>query len=131
MKKNIVPPVILEVSRAETVSAELIVSTKGYPLTPQLSLKLRNHSPSGFDYGYLGSAPSQLALAVMIAIYSVEVSLKHYMKFKEDVIETLKNDNEVVGIGSYLYSLTGKIPNPRTPETINADISQWKRQQES
>jgi len=34
------------------------------PLPPQL--RLRNHSPTGFSWGYGGSGPAQLALAILV-----------------------------------------------------------------
>jgi hypothetical protein len=57
------------------------------PLEP--SLRLRNHSPTGFSWGYTGSGPSQLALAVMLAVYGEERALKCCWKFKEEVIARL------------------------------------------
>jgi hypothetical protein len=36
-------------------------------LDPARSQKVRNHSPDGFSWGYAGSGPSQLALAVLLA----------------------------------------------------------------
>ena len=36
------------------------------PLNVEESLKLRNHSPDGFSWGYNGSGPSQLALAILL-----------------------------------------------------------------
>jgi hypothetical protein len=36
---------------------------RSYPLAPRLDLK--NHSPTGFEWSYLGSGPSQLALALV------------------------------------------------------------------
>lgn len=38
-------------------------------LTPTRSLKIRNHSPSGFNWGYGGSGPAQLALAILLDLY--------------------------------------------------------------
>jgi hypothetical protein len=35
-------------------------------LDPKPSQKLRNHSPDGFNWGYGGSGPAQLALAIML-----------------------------------------------------------------
>lgn len=61
----------------------------GDPLPLEPSLKLRNHSPTGFSWGYLGSGPSQLALAIMLALYGPEKALDNYMTFKEDVIGRL------------------------------------------
>ena len=35
-------------------------------LTPRRSQKLFNHSPDGFEWGYAGSGPAQLALALVL-----------------------------------------------------------------
>lgn len=37
-----------------------------YQLTPEASLKARSHSPAGFNFGYGGSGPAQLALAILM-----------------------------------------------------------------
>ena len=37
-----------------------------YNLTPVESQKARNHSPDGFEFGYGGSGPAQLALAILM-----------------------------------------------------------------
>ena len=55
------------------------------PLDP--SLKLRQHSPTGFAWGYLGSGPAQLALAILLdATGDEELAQRHYMSFKEDFV---------------------------------------------
>lgn len=38
----------------------------GVLLSPQRSLQIRNHSPDGFSWGYGGSGPHQLALALLL-----------------------------------------------------------------
>jgi hypothetical protein len=43
-----------------------MVLVDGDPLPLAPSLKLRNHSPDGFSWGYLGSGPSQLSLALLL-----------------------------------------------------------------
>ena len=40
-----------------------LVTVNGTPLDPRLDL--RNHSPTGFEWGYCGSGPAQLALAIL------------------------------------------------------------------
>lgn len=45
----------------------LSVWINGEPLMPERSLKLFNHSPTGFECGYAGSGPAQLALAILLA----------------------------------------------------------------
>lgn len=42
---------------------ETSVTVDGKPLPPRLDL--RNHSPTGFEWGYSGSGPAQLALAIL------------------------------------------------------------------
>ena len=61
-----------------------------HELFPGESQKFRNHSPDGFDWGYGGSGPSQLALAVMLEyIKDPAVALKLYQQFKTDAISVL------------------------------------------
>ena len=40
----------------------------GKLLSPELSQKYHNHSPDGFNWGYGGSGPAQLALAIMLEL---------------------------------------------------------------
>lgn len=41
-------------------------TNKWSALDPSVSLKVREHSPSGFSWGYGGSGPAQLALALLL-----------------------------------------------------------------
>ncbi|WP_115864213.1 DUF6166 domain-containing protein [Halorussus litoreus] len=59
-------------------------------LTPRRSLELANHSPSGFEWGYGGSGPAQLALALLLDYTDdEEVALAHYTEFKNEVVSKL------------------------------------------
>jgi hypothetical protein len=40
----------------------------GHRLDPRSSQKHHNHSPDGFNWGYAGSGPAQLALAIILAL---------------------------------------------------------------
>jgi hypothetical protein len=52
-------------------------------VTPQKSLALRGHSPTGFEWGYGGSGPAQLALAILLDFTGKpKTALEHYMDFK-------------------------------------------------
>ena len=42
------------------------VTRNGVPLSPEPSLQVYNHSPAGFSWGYHGSGPAQLALALLL-----------------------------------------------------------------
>lgn len=51
------------------------------------SLRLRNHSPTGFEWGYAGSGPAQLSLAILLHFTGdKEIALGHYQRFKREVI---------------------------------------------
>lgn len=58
----------------------------GVLLRPEASQKVRNHSPDGFCWGYGGSGPAQLALAIMMTIYPVGRALDCYQTFKWDEV---------------------------------------------
>ena len=54
---------------------------------------LRNHSPDGFEFGYAGSGPSQLALALLAdALGNDEQAQRLYQDFKFKVIARLDGD---------------------------------------
>lgn len=40
--------------------------TRSIPISPDQSLRFRNHSPDGFEWSYGGSGPAQLALAILL-----------------------------------------------------------------
>jgi hypothetical protein len=45
-----------------------IVTKNGQPFSPVPSQELFNHSPDGFEWGYNGSGPAQLALALLFDV---------------------------------------------------------------
>lgn len=55
---------------------------------------LRNHSPDGFEWGYGGSGPAQLALALCADALDgyADRALKVYQEFKRVVVETFEGD---------------------------------------
>jgi len=60
-------------------------------LTPERSLELANHSSSGFEWGYGGSGPAQLALALLLDYTDdEEFALTHYTRFKNEVVSQLE-----------------------------------------
>lgn len=58
----------------------------GHRLDPAPSQKYRNHSPDGFNWGYGGSGPAQLALAIMLKLTG---KADGYQDFKFRIIATL------------------------------------------
>ena len=63
------------------------VTVDGKPLSP--CCHLLNHSPSGFEWGYGGSGPAQLALAILAHELGARKALKLYQDFKWDIIAQL------------------------------------------
>lgn len=61
------------------------------PLSPRFDLWC--HSPTGFGWGYSGSGPAQLALAILAEVAGDEVALDLYQRFKQDVIGRLRGDS--------------------------------------
>ena len=56
-------------------------------LLPNASLKLANHSPTGFSWGFSGSGPAQLALALLLDATSIpETALAYYQEFKSAIV---------------------------------------------
>lgn len=72
---------------------DVLVTTHpgGDRLTPERSLEIVGHSPSGFAVGYRGSGPAQLALAVLLD-YTDNAALarEHYQTFKDEVVSRLE-----------------------------------------
>jgi Family of unknown function (DUF6166) len=63
---------------------ESIVLVNGSPLSLSASLKVRNHSPTGFSWGYGGSGPAQLALAILLDYFQNDAprARHYYQNFK-------------------------------------------------
>jgi len=81
-------------NRAST-GADVFVN--GVRLNPYPSQKLREHSPDGFEYGYGGSGPSQLALAILLdALENEQEALTYYQEFKWKFIATAPFDGFVI-----------------------------------
>jgi len=62
----------------------------GIPLDPKPSQRLNNHSPDGFNWGYSGSGPAQLALALLLDVTNDPIrATGFYQLFKFDIIAHL------------------------------------------
>jgi len=62
------------------------VTRNGESFSHEDSLAVRNHSPDGFSWGYSGSGPSQLALAILLQETDVETAERLYPAFRDDVV---------------------------------------------
>ena len=76
----------------------VVINGEGKTLDLEASLKVVNHSPTGFCWGYYGSGPAQLALAILLDHFNgdKERALSLYQDFKSKVIAGLPMDNDFV-----------------------------------
>lgn len=58
-----------------------------------MRLDLRNHSPTGLEWGYGGSGPAQLALAILADAIGDREAQRHYQDFKWKLIAGLDKDS--------------------------------------
>ena len=96
----------------------IVVTVNGIPL--DLRLDLWNHSPTGFEWGYCGSGPAQLALALLADHLGDHAAVALHQDFKQAVIAHLDQRGWTLTseqIGAAIDSLraqTGKRPVLRT-----------------
>jgi hypothetical protein len=66
------------------------IAVDGRRLSPVRSQRLFNHSPDGFAWGYEGSGPAQLALALLLhAGVGDRLAVALHQRFKREVIARL------------------------------------------
>ena len=63
------------------------VMVDGEPLAARTDL--RNFQADGFEWGYEGSGPSQLAFAILVDHMGAEGAFEHYRRFVRDVVAEL------------------------------------------
>lgn len=74
--------------RGEFSSRKVYIDNK--ELLPFESQEIWNHSPDGFSWGYGGSGPAQLALAILLAFnVSKQTTQMLHQSFKWDIIARL------------------------------------------
>ena len=74
--------------RGRRRGCDALVTFDGIPLEPRLDLY--NHSPDGFEWGYGGSGPAQLALAILANHLGDDgQALALYQSFKWEVVTKL------------------------------------------
>jgi hypothetical protein len=76
-----------------------------------------NHSPTGFEWGYYGSGPSQLAYAILRSYFELEDKLdiptaisqakRHYMRFKGEFVAKFGEEWELTSAWLEVW-LTGE-----------------------
>jgi len=74
-------------NQKQTKDGGMVVKRGTRILSPKPSQELFNHSPDGFSWGYGGSGPAQLALALLFDVtLDKEIALTWHQDFKRDVV---------------------------------------------
>jgi len=83
-------------TRHVQVDGKLISSAKSFSVHP--------HSPDGFAWGYGGSGPAQLALALMLLVTDAGTAKRLYQDFKREyIVELPQADFELeVDLAAYV-----------------------------
>lgn len=97
--------------KPEGVIAFTLNGNRRRELDPRFDL--RNHSPDGFNFGYGGSGPAQLALALLAdALGDDNLALKFYQKLKFDF---------VAGITEQSFSVTQAFLRARVRQYVQTE----------
>lgn len=77
-------------------------------LDPRISQRVRNHSPEGFEFGYGGSGPAQLALGILIDYFghlqieqrprralAKDIAVDYYQQFKQQFIAGAQEERTI------------------------------------
>lgn len=62
------------------------VYLNGEILSPNKSQRVWNHSPDGFNWGYAGSGPAQLALAILLNYLAENDAVRYHQDFKVSIV---------------------------------------------
>jgi hypothetical protein len=82
------------------------VTVNGCALNPRLDLW--NHSPSGFEWGYGGSGPAQLALAILADhLGDGELAVELHQEFKFQVVARLQRERWTLASGEIDQAIRG------------------------
>lgn len=92
------------------------VTVDGAPLAPRLDI--RALSENGFEWGYVGSGPYQLALAILAHELGERRALANYRSFCENTIARLKQDHWVLDGDRIEQSLQGVVEVDMTLEEL-------------
>jgi hypothetical protein len=83
-------------ARGDRIDGGVVVTRNAQILRPYDSQQLLNHSPDGFNWGYSGSGPAQLALALLLdATGDPGIALTQHQNFKRAVVADFGDEWEI------------------------------------
>ncbi len=99
----------------------IISNGQVHPLPPRNDL--RNHSPDGFSWGYSGSGPAQLSLAMLMQVFQDWSRVQPiYQIFKERFVAHIPQHANWTANGADVYALALQIENERKISGSSKDV---------
>jgi len=100
------------------------VTFDGKLLDPAPSQALHNHSPDGFAWGYQGSGPAQLALAILLAAgVSPGATTSLYIQFMNEHLCKLHHVDFEFKLDVVQWADDKLFPTPKVTVVLNCDWS--------
>ena len=88
------------------------------------------HSPTGMNWGYAGSGPSDLALSILWDLYDTEPDMPFYMAFKHRFVAGWKEEWEITESDIRGWVLSYSYKNGRPECSLgNSTYPKWKESQ--
>lgn len=81
---------------ASTESDSVVLRRVGTAPICNVPWRVQLHSPLGFDWGYDGSEPAELALNILLHYTDAVTARKHYQAFKRDFIVDMPRSGGVI-----------------------------------
>jgi hypothetical protein len=100
--------------RGTRCGGDVTVTVDGKPLP--VCHELRNHSPSGFEWGYSGAGPSQLALAILADYRGPKFAIAWYQVFQWHTVKGLPKQSwqlTAEQLDRILAEFTASVPTSR------------------
>jgi hypothetical protein len=96
-----------------------------------LRLDLANHSPTGFEWGYGGSGPAQLSLALLAdALGDGDLALQLHQAFKWKVVTALDHEGWEL-TDEHIRAVVAALPNRRERQEDHQKNPQQEDEQSS
>lgn len=73
-------------------------------IPPERSLAAYNHSPTGFEMGYSGSGPAQLALAILLEVFPQALAVELHQAFKAFIVAKHKDEFRISEVAIKLWA---------------------------
>ncbi len=107
----------MKIYRGQRTTRGCQVTVNGEPLDPRLDL--RTFSDQGFEWGYDGGAPRQLALAIIADHFAdSQTALQHHDKFRLNFLVGLRDDQWTLTSSDVDSALRDVIEVPMTLEEL-------------